>query len=84
MKRILTQRNTMINVDTIRAIHVIKRMDLKDKHIFEVAVDLNNFDADEYISLMISFDNEENTVSVLEYVISWLVNDNSNYKGDIE
>lgn len=38
MKQILTQRNTMINVDTIRAIHIIKRMDLKDKHIFEVAV----------------------------------------------
>lgn len=77
MRWILTQRNMLINVDTIRTIHVLTRRDLKDRHIFEVAVDLNNFDEGKYISLTISFDNEEHADSVLEDVISWLVKDNS-------
>ena len=78
MKWILTQREVLINVETIGTVHVLTRRNLKDKHIYTVVADLNYFDDErDYIYLTNDFDDEEKANDIFEHVITWLVNDKS-------
>lgn len=78
MKWILTQREVLINVESIGTVHVLKRRNLKETHRYAVVADLNYFDDErDYIYLTNDFCVEENADDVFKQVISWLVNDKS-------